>query len=458
MSENPAPFPPAEATPISREERIPTLDILRGFALLGILIMNILVFGLPMQAQGNPSIAGGATGLNLWAWIVQEILFEGRMRGLFSIMFGAGVYLLIDRAEHKGLPAADIHYRRILWLMLFGIIHAYAIWWGDILFPYALMGLLLYPLRKLSVRALFSIAAFQFAFMTAGIYYEAGQTRDLRDRAMKVEQAAAKGEKLTQEQLDTQKEWKEKQKDVMPDKESLAKETKARLGSYVEVRTYEAKDVSRFHGLPIYSAYQWDVLGMMLIGIALIRMGVLSGEKTSAFYWKLAFAGYAIGFPISAFAVWRSIEVQFNSIELGFIFTTYELSRLAVTLGHVGTIILIARSPYWTWLTGPISAVGKMAFSNYIATSLICTTIFYGYGFARFGKMERYQLYYVVLGVWAFNLIWSPIWLSRFRFGPLEWLWRSLTYWKRQPMRIETPLMETGPEEKAREATAATTL
>jgi uncharacterized protein len=432
----------AAATPVRDDERIQTLDILRGAALLGILLMNILAFGLPMAAYSNPTIAGGSTGPNLWAWILQWILFEGKMRGIFSIMFGAGIYLLTSRVEARGGPAADIHFRRSLWLMLFGIVHSFAIWWGDILFPYALMALVAFPFRKLSTRGLWIIIAIQFTVMTAGMLFDNHSTRELRDKAEAIEKKAAGGAKLTTEETDTQKEWADKKKELYPDKEKLDKEIKAHQGSYIDARKYEAKQVMGFHAMPIYSPYQWDVLGMIFLGFVLIRTGVLGGERPTGFYAKLAASGYLVGIAIGAWTVWGMIAVKFDPLNSGPYFAAYEIQRLAVTLAHISLLVLITRVAMFRPLTNTLAAVGKMAFSNYIATSLICTTIFYGYGFGLYAKLERHQLYYVVAGVWAINLIWSPLWLRSFRFGPLEWCWRSLTYWQRQPMRLATQTVE----------------
>ncbi len=451
MPETTARAAAAAAAPLCESERIPTLDVLRGAALLGILLMNILAFGLPSAADGNPTVAGGASGLNLWAWILQFVLFDGKMRGIFSIMFGAGVYLFIARAERNGAPAADLHYRRSLWLLLFGIVHAYVIWYGDILFPYALLALVLYPLRELPVRTLLIAAGLQFVVMTAAMLGDAYMTDQLRETAAKADQAAARAEKLSAEQIDAQKEWKEKLKDMQPDKEALGKEIKAHQGTYLDARKFEAKEIFRGHSTPIYSPYLWDMLGMMLLGIALIRTGVLSGERSTGFYWLLMSAGYLTGLPIGAYSVWRTIAARFDPVETSFSFSTYELSRLGMTLGHVALLLLIARSARWTWITSKLAAVGKMAFSNYIATSILCTTIFYGFGFGLFARLERYQLYYVVVGVWAFNLIWSPLWLAHYRFGPLEWCWRSLTYWKRQPMLLPSVDVILEPHENSQQ-------
>ena len=159
---------PAAFAPVTNRERIVSIDTLRGVALLGILLMNIVVFGLPENAYDDPTIAGGHTGLNLAFWYANQIFFEGKMRTLFSMLFGAGVVLLTLRAEERGggLRARGIYYRRTLWLVVFGLLHAYFIWMGDILYYYGVVGLMLFPLRKLRPAAL--LAAGALLLMIAG--------------------------------------------------------------------------------------------------------------------------------------------------------------------------------------------------------------------------------------------------------------------------------------------------
>jgi len=424
--------------PVGAGERINSVDVLRGFALLGILLMNILGFALPMAAYFNPRVAGGHTGANLWVWILQYVLFDGRMRGIFSMVFGAGALLLLTRGEQRGAGAAiaDVYYRRILWLMLFGILHSYLIWWGDILYPYALLGLMLFPLRRLTPKALLIVAGIQIMVLTGMQIGEGFRLRKLRDDAAQADQAAARGQKLTDEQETAQKEWKEKQKEIFPGAADIKKEIDDYRGGYVSALKRRAKETMRWHSLPYYFPMIWDMLCMMLIGIAFVKLGVLTGERSYRFYAWMAVAGYGIGLPINAFAAWKSVQQGFEPLLLMFTTSTYQIARVAVTLAHAAVLLLLVKAAALRWLTARLAAVGQMAFSNYISHSAICSALFYGYGFGWIGKLQRYQLYYIVPLIWTFQLIVSPIWLRHFRFGPLEWCWRSLTYWQKQPMRV----------------------
>ena len=424
--------------PVRSDERVFSVDVVRGFALLGILLMNICSFGLPMAAYSNPAAAGGDTGLNLFTWCFITIVGEGKMRAIFSLTFGASVYLLIDRLSRKGAAAdaADIHYRRMLWLLLFGMIHGYCIWMGDILYPYAMLGLILYPLRKLSPRALLITAGLMMLTISGlGLGYHF-HMKTQRSEYLAIQADEKAGKKLTKDQEATKKDWEETVSEFSPSPEELKKETDAHLKSYSKLFALRAKQVYRFHSFPIYVPFVWfDMLDMMLIGIALIKLGVLSGSRPTRFYIWMALIGFAVGLPAHSWSVWWAARNHFTIDSQSFTFVAYEFGRFTA-FGYIALLILAVKLGALRRVTRRLAAVGQMAFSNYILTSLICTTIFEGYGFGLFGKLQRYQLYGVVLFVWIVILTWSPIWLRYFRFGPLEWAWRSLTYWKKQPFRI----------------------
>jgi uncharacterized protein len=174
---------------------------------------------------------------------------------------------------------------------------------------------------------------------------------------------------------------------------------------------------------------------MMFLGMALLKLDVLTAARPASLYWNLLVAGYLIGLPVNALAAWLTVNARFDMMQVPFLLSTYHLGRVAVMIGHMSLLLLLLKGGLLQWLTNRLAAVGQMAFSNYISHSMIGTLIFNGYGLGMFGQLQRHQLYFIVPVIWAFNLMWSPIWLRYFQFGPLEWCWRSLTYWKRQPMR-----------------------
>jgi uncharacterized protein len=424
--------------PISSAERIVALDVVRGVAVLGILLMNIVGFGLHAAAYGDPTVAGGATGINFWIYAVNAVLVDGKMRGIFSLMFGAGVMVLTSRLAGRGTgpDAADIHYRRMYWLLLLGVLHAYFLWWGEILYPYALLGLFLYPMRRLSPKGLIITATVTAVLLTGMAYGFGFRIIGMRDEAAKADAALASGQTLTEKQLDAQREYRNQLKQLKPDAAELKRVNDAFGGTFGSALTERAKMVAQMHFTPYYFPPMWDMLCMMLFGMAFVTLGILSAERSYAFYARMAAIGYAVGLPLHIWMVWRNVQTGFDPHQAGFTFVAYEPARIAVCFAHIAVAMMIVKAGALRWITAPLAAVGQMALTNYLLQSIICSTIFYGYGFNLFGKLERYQLYYVVLGCWIVGLVLSPIWLRHYRFGPAEWCWRSLTYWKRQPMRL----------------------
>jgi uncharacterized protein len=432
------PAQPRPFAPVSAPERISSVDIVRGIAVLGILLMNIIGFAFHVAVYADPTVAGGDTGINWWVYAINAVLVDGKMRGIFSLVFGAGVIVLTSRAVDRGAAAdaADIHYRRMIWLLIFGVAHAYLLWWGEILYPYAILGLLLYPMRRLSARGLIIMGTVLAVLLTLGMIGDGYRIRGQRDQAAAANAAEQRGEQLTDEQRDARDEWRDRLKNLKPDARELTRVNEAFRGSFGSALKERAGLVAQFHFTPLYFPPLWDMLAMMLFGMAMMKTGVLSATKSFAFYTKMALVGYAIGVPLSVWYVWRNANANFDSVAMAFNAILYEPARIPMCMAHVAVVMMIVKAGLLRPLTSRLAAVGQMALSNYILQSLICSTIFYGYGFGLFGSLERYQVYYVVLGCWIVHLLWSPWWLQRYRFGPLEWCWRSLTYWRRQPMRL----------------------
>jgi uncharacterized protein len=423
--------------PVLGTERIGSMDVLRGVAVLGILLMNMPGFALPFQASFDPSVAGGHTGVNQWVWAANAVLFEGKMRAIFSMLFGAGMLVLTSRLEARGAAgeAADVYYRRLLWMLAFGLVHSYFIWWGDILFFYSVLGLFLFPLRKLAGRTLV-IAGVAFLLIGAGrSWIGAIDMRATRAAAQAADAAAAAGATLTKEQKDAQAAWIGRLHEAKPSAEDLAAETDAYRGSYWTALRHRAGFLAGIQASILYHYFVFDIGGMMILGIGLLKLGVFSAALPARLYWAMAAVGFGAGIPLGALAAGSDIVSGFDPVTAAFSSVSFALARLPIALAHVAVVMLVFKAGILRWLTAPLAAVGQTAFSCYIAESLICTTIFYGHGFGLFGQLQRYQLQYVVAAIWIVLLIVAPIWLRRFRFGPLEWLWRSLTYSTAQPMR-----------------------
>jgi uncharacterized protein len=448
ITEKPTPLATIDSAetvaPVIARERISSVDTLRGLAVLGILLMNIPFFGLPEASYSNPTVYGGDLFIDRLLWYVSYVVFDGKMRGIFSMLFGAGVIILTSRAEKQGGAAriADIYHRRNLWLIAFGLCHAYFLWLGDILFDYGVVGMLLYPFRRMPSWGLISCGLLLLAVSVPQAIYRERRTREMQALAAEAREVQNRGGQLTRQQKTALRTWEEMLRRYQPGPEEIDEELEAHRSNYWSLFLYRAAKVVRFQSIVFYQYSIFDVGGMMLLGMAFMKLGIFSAERSVRFYWIMVVLGYAVGLPLQAYAGYDHWRNNFDPLSSQlFDRSTYHFARLAVALGHVGLVMLLCKLGRLARVTRALAYVGQMALTNYLLQSAICATIFSGYGFGQFGRLERYQLLAVVLGVWTFELILSPIWLRFFRFGPMEWLWRSLTYWKLQPILLPKPAL-----------------
>jgi len=429
------------AAPTSAAERIFALDVIRGFAVLGILLMNILGFGLPSSAYMNAvAIEGGNTGWNLWAWYGEMFYFEGTMRGLFTVLFGAGVVLYTSRLERAGagVRSADLYFRRNLWLWVFGIFNAWVLLWaGDILFFYGLAALFLYVFRHLPVHRLLFWALLVLSVQPVVGIEDYLKVAAAEAHAPALEAKEKAGKELSPAEQEMMDAYQGAKYSIDPDPEKVAHAVAQMRGGYSS-----AAERVREHAWGAETEYLarqglWECIGMMLLGMALFKSGALTLGWSTRAYVAMLVAGYGIGLAVNA---WEIHYVVANDFDVAAAFlpwtVTYDLGRIPTTLGHVALAMLVVRSGLFRGLLKAFAASGQMALTNYLAQSTICLFLFTGLGLGWFGQLQRYQLYYVVLAIWLVELAWSPLWLSRFRYGPMEWLWRSLTRWELQPMRL----------------------
>ena len=436
-------------TPTTAKDRIASMDITRGIALLGILLMNIVGMGL-YKAYSDPTNNGGATGWNLNLWWMNNLFFEGTMRGMFSILFGAGILLFTARSlEKNGSTVTDLIFRRLLWMVLFGVVHCYLLLWsGDILFAYGVIGMFAFSFRHLVPKHLIIGAAALLLIATAWDINDYYTIKSSHETSIVANAKKTKGETLSKAETKAIEKWDEKVKEMKATPEQLNDEIAARTSGYWNIVMHRASFNQQNESFFLYRYDFWDILAMMLLGMAFFKMGILKAAKSNRFYWIMALIGYAIGITTNYLETKHIVSNNFSILSYFESYWTYNLGRVATTCGHIAMIMLFIKSGWLSFLQKSLAAVGQMAFTNYIMHSVIANFIFLGYGFAQFGKLQRYELYFIVLGIWIFQLIASPIWLKYFRFGPLEWMWRSLTYWKMQPMRkaekpdTPTPLLE----------------
>lgn len=416
-------------TNASAGDRHISIDAVRGFAVLGILLMNIVGMGLPSFAYLDPTYAGGSTGADLWTWAINNVLTDGKMRALFTMLFGASAVLIADRAERGDGPGPmQTHYRRLFWLFVIGMIHAYFLWFGDILVCYAVAGLFIFPFRKLGAKTLLGIGVAILAVLLTKNVLEAQHLETLRVAATAPGASAA-----------ALKAWQDASMSVIPPPGMKAAELAGFTGGFMDALKARANVVLLMQLILMPGDSLPEAIGQMFVGMALFRTGFFTLGWASRAYGAMIAVGYLVAVPLTAwlsFMIWKS---SFDPLVLHRLEAWQQASRPFIALAHASILLLMIRAGLAAGLVERLAAAGRMAFSNYLMTSIITNLLFCGYGFGLYGQLSRFQQLGVVLGVWAFILIWSKPWLARFQYGPFEWLWRSLVRWSPQPFVRPAP-------------------
>src|SRR5688500_18553443 len=326
-------------------------------------------FAMPNAAAVNPYALGQPSFTDLTIWSAVELFAESKFITIFSLLFGAGVVLMTGRLEGRGVSPGRLHYRRMLWLLVFGLVHAYVLWHGDILVLYAICGMLLYPLRRLSVRTLVTlgVAALAVGMLSA----LAGQF------SWPSWPDEARGEWLAH--------WR-------PSLSALAAETAAVQGGWLAQEPWRGGFSAEFHLQDMLSFELWHVGGLMLLGMALLKSGVLTGRKTRRQYALQGAIGLACGLLVVAWGLYQFQAVNWRLPDSLFIIPLWNYwGSILVALGYIGLLLTMWKAGVMRGIVSRLTAVGRMAFSSYILETLICTTIFYGHGLGLFGTVDRLQ-------------------------------------------------------------------
>lgn len=404
-----------DVAPVSESRRIKSLDVMRGLAILGILAVNAPFFAGPWQAAINPTLPPLEVNQEtLWSWFVMHAFFEYKFITLFSILFGASIFMVGGERSDKARGA--VLRRRLFWLLVIGLIHALLIWYGDILVTYALTGFLVLLARSWRPRTLF-IAGVVLMLLALGIQGLFGLMFDY-----------IPADKLAQ--ITTQM----KAQMWAPPSEEVEGVIAAYQGGLMSALEQNVSVWIQFMagGLPFLII---RTAGVMMVGMALFKWGFLSGNAPVWLYWVMLALG-AVALSAIGYQAWLNAQALFEFIHMQ---TRGMIPNMAlaifVSLAYASVCVLLVKGGL-RFVTEPLAAVGRMAFTNYLTQSLIMTTIFWGgRGFGLFGEVDRPTLWAIVLAVWALQLIWSPLWLLRFQMGPLEWIWRRLSY--ARPVRMK---------------------
>lgn len=411
------------------------MDVLRGVAVLGILLMNIPMMGL-LNETTLPAFPA-APNIDWIAYTVQDVVFAGSMRGLFTLLFGAGMLIMLRRADDPGDGGASVqaYLTRCFALILLGVANfAIFLWPGEILFDYGVVGLVLLLFRKARPRLLWTAAAAALVVLTVAMTIPRVEKADTLREARVAAAAKAEGKTLTDQQTASLKILEQIDAVYHPDAKALEK-ARAQRTSFPGVVKWSAADWAKYNIQGEAGWFFLESLGFMLIGMALYRSGLLTGARSLGFYVGLAVAGYAVGLAIrGGVSAWAwSTGFEPDPDQMLWRGLLYEAGRLPTTLGAVGLITALYKSGALGWLTGALQAVGRMALTNYVGQSVITSVLFYAFGLV--GRFGFAQLMGIAALIWIAQTAFSVIWLKRFRMGPLEWLLRSLTYGTWRPGR-----------------------
>ncbi len=412
--------PDIEARPSPAPDRIAGLDVTRGFAVMGILAMNIVAFAMPENAYITPRAWGGDSGPDLWIWALDYVLVDSKMRGLFSIMFGASTLLVIQSALAAGLSPARVHYSRMIVLALFGLVHFFLIWYGDILFGYAVSGFILYFFRNLSIRALrnWAIGVFVLTMVIAGLLYGTIALGALPGMPPQIQEVY--------QRLSGKMAYN-------------SPETQAELALYrSDFPTIVTTKLAEDAATPFINSliYMPETLVLMLIGMIAYRSGLLRGAWSLDRLDRWRNRALGVGVVANLLLLWVQFRSGLDAAVL--LMSTFWLSipfDILMSIGYAALIMGLAQRFASAPLIARMAAVGRAAFTNYLGTSILMTAFFYGWGLGQFGYWSRIEIYGPVLVIWAIMVLWSKPWLDRYRYGPLEWLWRSLSRLQLQPMQ-----------------------
>lgn len=418
----------------SSTQRIAELDVLRGFAVLGIFWINIVYMGLPYGAINMPTLVGDADALNVFAWVVDNLFIDGSMFALFSMLFGASALILLREEKLNsvdGVAVIDRYYRRLFWLMAFGLIHSFVLLWPlEILFTYGVLGLFLFPLRNIRPSRLLLLGTTLVVIGSFGVVDLSDDNDSSQDQTLLSDSSVDLMSDITISGLTTEIlddiDSEKQLKDELYQK--LAEDMLNRKQGYLDVFQSNFDLALGQHTTNLFEDNIYDAGGMMLIGMALFKWGMISGMRSSLFYLAMMIAGYGVSMLLRYPFIVSSISSGFdpllsnNSEQFASFF-----ARLPLALGHIGLIMLLLRMEWFKYPAAALSVAGKLALTNYIAQTIFAGFLFYSFGLGLLGELQRHQLSIVAFTFGFFQLGFSVYWLQNHSMGPLEQLWRWLT-------------------------------
>lgn len=399
--------------------RYDSLDILRGLALLGLPLLNIASFAMPFAAYLNPYAYDGDQPLNHIVFNILQVTANQKFYGIFSILFGASIVLLATKYNDDESPAWFM-VRRLVWLFVFGALHMYFLWEGDILTTYAVIGILIFWLRNYSTLRLSIIWILLISLSCWLGYQPDAHFIDFSDP-----------------------QYASVQYFYLPSHEQITTFLEGVRGGYLSVMSETSwKETSETYtaGDDILVAFAmaslFKICSLMLLGMILFKTGVLQIQRSLKFYIVMAAVGISFGYSLSIYALSYLYSSGFAASDFFYQGDMLLLiSSYATTLGYIGLIGMLIKLQFCQKAFTLLSYAGRLAFTNYIMQSAICALIFYGYAGGLVGYMNRFELVLIAISIGALQLAFSAWWIKRFYQGPLEWLWRSLCTSKLQAFK-----------------------
>lgn len=457
------------------KERIFSLDVLRGLALFGLLGISIWDFG-GFITNEQTFYRTGPHGGNYILLTVVSMLFEGKMGALFALVFGTGIILFVQKKTHPVIIAtADGYIRSMLWLIIFGLFNALILLWPrDILYHYGVVGILLFGFSGVKSRGLFIAAMVCTLFYCGKQYWNYAEdksdhknyiavtvlekkikqdsmvrakkdsidsTRDttlLKETLLQnklTDSLATKSDTLTKKQSAEKEKWEGIVKGIKYDSSKTKATNKAMRMGYGKMWNQVMIKTQSNESSGLYKIGIWEIGSMMFLGMALMSIGFFSSRFSSSTYLMIALITLLTGFALAWFRIKFNDErladyavyIEKNAIPFDLFFP---VEKMSLAIGYASLVLWLLRKNLLNWLWQAFAATGRMALTNYIVQTVICTFFFYGYGFGYFGRLKQWELYFVVVEIIMAQVVFSVLWLRYYNMGPLEWLWRCLTYRK----------------------------
>lgn len=430
-------------TAVKLTERIKVMDVIRGFAVLGILLMNIPGFSTHEFFLYWHDALKGETTTNGILFKGSMILFDGKMRGLFTLLFGAGLMLFIENKQDNSIRVADLYFKRMMWMLFFGLIHAYIfLWGGDILYEYAMCGIFAFAFRNMKAR---NLLFFSLSILAVVIYFSGSAFLERKEKYIEYKQV--------EKRLQEHKPVNEKQQEVYDEfvnikgtflpfskehihnlTEDIYKREVKIKSDYSTLVVKNAEEISVYHTQEFFMD-MWESFATILLGMALFKFGFFQEKLNNNIYRVFAFIGVPLGIALSAISVLNMVYTQTGLIDAmenrNFSINHIGgIGRIILTVSYASTLILLFRVKWLKSFFALFANVGRMALTNYIMETVLCSLYFFGFGLNHYGVYDAKELVLFVSVIWLIQITYSNIYFRFFEMGPLEWLWKRLTYGK----------------------------